>query len=164
MTILDALNLLGLESGCTQEEIKLAYKSACKKYHPDINPGGLEMMKLINAANDTVREYDGGEVKGSSQTNYGEEINNAINAIINLENIFIEICGAWIWVSGNTRTYKNILKQAGFKWAPKKKLWYFRPNNFKSSSRGKMSIDEIRIKYGSDSIKKDKKDKNKIAA
>lgn len=31
------------------------------------------------------------------------------------------------WVSGNTRPIKDHLKAMGFKWAPKKKMWYLKP-------------------------------------
>lgn len=31
------------------------------------------------------------------------------------------------WVSGNTKPIKDKLKAMGFKWAPKKKMWYLRP-------------------------------------
>ena len=31
------------------------------------------------------------------------------------------------WVSGNTKPMKEKLKAMGFKWAPKKKMWYLKP-------------------------------------
>lgn len=46
----DALKVLGLSGQVSPESIKLAYKKACSKYHPDRNPAGLEIMKMVNVA------------------------------------------------------------------------------------------------------------------
>lgn len=147
MNIYDAAKILSVSGELTPDEIKKAYLAACKKYHPDINPAGAEMMKVINAAYDVLRDYSG-TIK-DEQSEYGDLFNNALNSILNLNNISIEICGVWIWVTGDTRAHKEILKQTGFKWASKKKAWHFRPAQFRSHSRGQTSLDEIRAKYGS---------------
>jgi predicted solute-binding protein len=60
------------------------------------------------------------------------------------------LVGAWIWVTGNTRPNKEILKAAGFLFASKKVAWYFRTAEYKVSKGGKKSLDEIREKYGSE--------------
>jgi len=60
--------------------------------------------------------------------------------------------GAWLWVTGNTKPYSHLLNRktgAGFTYASKKKVWYFRPDDYKSRSRGSHSLDDIRGKYGS---------------
>lgn len=160
----DALHLLGIEMKSDQTEyteiIKIAYRQACKKYHPDRNPAGLEMMKLINAAYDALQDVINGapfdksvgrEYKEGSE-NYGEEINKALSAIINL-GLTIEVCGSWVWVSGNTKLYRDTLKAAGFKWAPKKSMWHFRPADYKSFNRGAWDMDKIRETHGSQIIK-----------
>ena len=67
--------------------------------------------------------------------------------------MIFEICGAWIWVFGDTFTHKAILKENGFRYAGKKKAWNFRPENWKSRGRGKTSMEDIRIKYGSQAPK-----------
>nr|WP_321482323.1 DnaJ domain-containing protein [uncultured Cohaesibacter sp.] len=149
MKLADALSILDLASGATKEEITKAYKTAAKKYHPDINPAGAEMMKLVNAAYDVLKSAETTETKEEAQADYGEALNTALNAVVNLEGLEIEICGAWIWVSGNTFPHKAALKSAGFRWASKKKMWNFRPSNWKSKSRGATSMDDIREKYGS---------------
>lgn len=154
MTTKDALNVLGLKVDATFEVIKGAYRKACMQYHPDRNPAGLEMMKIVNAAYNALTDYVAGSVKEDvdPSINLGEELNAALNAIIGF-GLTIEICGSWLWVSGDTRPYKEELKAAGFKWAPKKMMWHFRPADYKSFSRGKYTMDEIRARHGSVSVK-----------
>jgi len=148
MKISDALSILDLASGATAEEVKAAYKAAVKKYHPDINPAGEEMMKLVNAAFEALKSGKT-ETDQPTQKDFGEELNIALNAIIDLPGLDIEICGAWIWVGGDTRAHKEALKGAGFRWANKKKRWNFRPANWKSSSRGNWDMSQIRETHGS---------------
>lgn len=147
MNIYDAAKILGLSGNLNPQDTKAAYRAACKKYHPDINPAGEEMMKIVNQAFDVLKDYSG-EIK-SEQSDYGDLLNDALNAILGLSGLMIEICGSWVWVTGETRLHKDILKTAGFKWASKKQAWYFRPEEFFSRSKGTKSLEEIRAKYGS---------------
>jgi curved DNA-binding protein CbpA len=156
MNINDAAKILSLTGTVSAKDIKQAYRKAALHYHPDKNPAGVEMMKLINAAFDVLKgatddifisaEQDG---DNNNQQNYPHELNEALNAIITLDDLIIEICGAWVWLSGNTYKHKTIIKELGFKYASKKKHWYFRPDDYTSSSRGSYSMDDIRGKYGS---------------
>lgn len=155
----EALRILGLDGKATFEAIKLAYRKACSKYHPDRNAAGLEMMKVINCAWQSLSDYVEGSIKddasGSEHINLdelSEEMNSALNAIIHL-GLTIEICGTWIWVSGDTRPHKEALKAAGYFWASKKLMWHWRPAGSKSFSRGKYSMDEIRAHHGSVGVK-----------
>lgn len=153
----DALKILGVtESPVTEELVKAAYRQASLKFHPDRNPAGIEMMKLVNEAKEALKsESYPFEYKAEEGYNYGEEINEALNKIINLQGLIIEVCGAWVWVSGNTKEHWTILKDAGFKFSPPKKMVYFRPH-YATARRYKkdgLSMDEIRGKYGVDNIK-----------
>lgn len=156
MNIKDALSILGLTATANPTEIKTAYRKACIKYHPDRNPAGLEMMKAVNVAYQFLTEtgYNGTERPIDEEVNadFGDELNTAINAVINLTGIHIEICGAWVWLTGNTREYKDVIKAAGYWWAKKKSAWYFRPPDYKSRNRGKWDLDKIRNAYGSTSV------------
>ena len=154
----DYYEVLGVAKEATTEDIKKAYRQAAQQYHPDRNPAGAEMMKMINSAYDVLKEFNG-DIPSSfstgdnsnqtSEENYSEAVNEALNKIIHLEGLEIEICGAWVWVSGETRKHKDTIKEAKFKYASKKKCWYFRPEDWRSSSRGSHSMDDIRSKYGS---------------
>ena len=154
MKLTDAANILGLVGEITPEIVKKAYRQKAKIYHPDVNAdpvAGEKMMKIINEAFETLKEFQS-ELNTRAETqdmDYPEFLNDALNAIINLEGLEIEICGAWIWVGGNTREHKEILKTEGFKYASKKKKWNFRPEKWRSSSRGTTDMDDIRTKYGS---------------
>ena len=145
----DALKVLGLSGQVTHEDIKKAYKQACSKYHPDKNPAGLEIMKMVNVAYDALKSFDGQASITQDAAQYGDEMANALNKISGL-NLIIEICGAWVWVTGQTKLHKELLKASGFKWASKKACWYFRPADAKRSrSLGNYTMHEIRAKYGS---------------
>ena len=125
MTPYDAAKILGLTGEITPELAKAAYRAACKKYHPDVNPAGEEMMKVINEAHDALREFSG-TIREDQQTDYGDLLNDALNAVLPITGLMVEVCGAWVWVTGDTRTHRDTLKQSGYKWAPKKAAWYFR--------------------------------------
>lgn len=156
MIIKDAAKILNITGKVTKEEIKKAYRLACKKYHPDLNSAGLEMMQLVNAAYDELKSFEGSIGNDDvifEESEYSEEINNALNAIIHYDDLEIEICGSWVWVGGNTRDHKETLKMSGFKWANRKKMWNFRPDDWKSSSRGNYSMDNIRDSHGSKTVK-----------
>jgi hypothetical protein len=151
MNIYDAAKILNLSGEVNPEITKKAYREASKKYHPDINPAGEDMMKMVNAAYEALKEYVG-TLKESKDSDYGEKLNEAIHAIYGLEGLLLEICGAWLWIFGDTKRHKEALKAAGFRFSAPKAAWYFRPEEFKGSKgRGASGVPmgEIRAKYGS---------------
>ena len=91
-----------------------------------------------------------------------QEFMKIINQIIFFDGIKIELCGSWIWVSGNTKEYKEQFKALGFYWASKKKMWYWRNQEDATRSRGGFTMDEIREKYGSETY--ETKQRAKITA
>jgi hypothetical protein len=156
MNIKDALSILALSATADQKEIKTAYRKACIKYHPDRNPAGLEMMKAVNVAYKLLTEinYNGAKCPIDEEVNsdFGDMLNEAINAVIGLSGLNIEVCGAWVWLTGNTKQYKAEIKAAGYWWAKKKCSWYFRPADYKSRNKGDWDMEKIRDKYGSVSV------------
>lgn len=156
MFVNDALNLLNLTSPVTQAEIKAAYKKASLKYHPDRNTAGAEMMKVINAAFECLKKLgDTVEAKeGFKEADSAEDYSEILNALHELDGLEIEICGNWIWITGDTRKHKGRLgrKEGGLGcfYSKNKKAWYYRPAEYKSFGRSGASMDEIRAKYGSE--------------
>lgn len=110
-----AAEILGLPGKSTPEEIRKAWFAAVKKYHPDVNPAGEQMAQMINAAYDTLKDYDGNieQTQAEASGLYSEEVSEALNKIVNCIGLELEICGCWVWVDGNTREHKETLKEAG---------------------------------------------------
>jgi hypothetical protein len=94
-----------------------------------------------------------------------EKYMSAVNAVINIEGIFIEVVGTWIWITGNTKPNKTELSAAGFLWASLKKAWYFRTeeNKVKSYKKGQ-TLDDIKNKYGAQTIKNNYNTGNRLNA
>ena len=156
----------------TLDELKTAFKRLMMKNHPD--KGGdtatcqainaeyeVMLKKLINANDESLytkneKGYSFWEDK-AQHTEVELKVKEALNKIIHLDGLEIEIVGVWIWVGGDTKPHKEALKEAGFKWIPNKLKWAFAGK--KSNGYGKMSMDEVREKYGSQAVKKDSKPK-----
>ena len=138
----------------TLEELRKEYKRLVKENHPD-NGGSEEAIKVINVEYEISFHILEKTDTASSNKFYMREdemLRAIINAIVNL-NIEIEICGSWIWVSGNTYSCKDELKSNGFHWASKKKMWYWHDPQEQTRSNGKTSMNDIREKYGSQVVR-----------
>ena len=148
----------------TESDIKSRYKDMAKKHHPDLG-GDAEIMKAIN--NQYEKVLGGAYQKAGKSLSEIEELLKkdmgalaALNLIIGIDGINVELCGCWLWVSGETKTVKDRLKESGFLWSPVKKCWYWRPPEQKYkrfSKRGEYSLDEIRLRHGSEVIKSGRK-------
>lgn len=145
----EALSLLNIKGSYTPELLKASYRKLVSEYHPDRNPLGLHMMQLINQAYELVGECTG---ETEEEQSFCEDILNALRSVSEL-GLNIELCGTWIWVSGNTKPHRELFKANKFKRAPKKGMWYFHSGERKSFSRGKYSIDDIRIMHGTREVK-----------
>jgi hypothetical protein len=136
-------------------DLKCQYKALCKIHHPDLG-GDLETMKKINL------EYEERLKSGIfnaefEETNTNADIENALRDIIEktcvMKKIMVEICGRWVWFTGETYRYKKLLKEYGCKWAAKKRAWYWKPADDKRKRRTNWTIEQIRETYGSKVVK-----------
>lgn len=147
------------------EELRKEYKRLVKLNHPD-NGGNEDAIKEINAEYEKAFEA----LKNADTTNnsrnanrYSKEVDqairDAINRIIHLDNLIIEIVGTWVWVSGNTYSVKKELKEAGYKFSGNRKSWYWHSEEEKKKGASKRSFEELKMYYGCEEVKAEKKDK-----
>ena len=141
------------------EDLKNQYKALVKINHPDAG-GSVEVMQAINAEYDQLFNWlkaahnMKATANGRDQmTEAPEEFRETISKLIHLSGLIIEICGSWIWVSGETYMHREALKAAGCRWASKKAMWYWRNESDACRSRHCHSIEQIREKYGSERFK-----------
>ena len=147
----EALNILK-PVGNSMEAVKDAYRLKCKEYHPDLNPNGLEMMKLINCAYEWLVKNLGNwdcEKHRTNETPIDEIFTDILNKINHIIGIEIEICGTWLWVTGETKPYKEIFKELHMSWACKKMAWYWKPEGYKKVYKKSIPMERIRAIYGS---------------
>lgn len=149
-------------------ELKQLYRAFALQFHPD-RGGSEEGMKSINGTfsrlfeilkkrqNDTASEQHAkGNYRGySTTTETPEEFITIVEKLQKLDGIVIELCGSWLWISGDTRRHKESLKSYGCLWSRNKGQWYWRhEEDFCKKFRGgqELTLDEIRNLYGSQII------------
>lgn len=142
----------------TLEELKKKYRELSKKHHPDLG-GNIEIMKQINNEYDLVFEIAKGKHNSNRENKHTketpEQTREFISKIMFLNDIEIEICGSWVYLSGKTFLNKDALKELNCRWSKGKKVWYWFPGIEDSNAkfRGNKTLDEIRDKYGSEKMK-----------
>ena len=137
-------------------EAKKIYKQLAKKLHPDVG-GTDELFKMLNSIYNNILENG---IYFSNESKFDLELEKIISQILHYENILIEVVGSWIWLSGDTKTIKDKLKELNFKWASKKKMWYY--GEMKGRNPKEKSLEEIKSKYGCETVKT--KEKGKLKA
>lgn len=146
----------------TAEELKKAYKKLVRQYHPDLNPGiDDSIIKAVNAEYDTAwarlknvhTAADGTTYTKQTATETPEEFRNIISDLMKCDGLTIDFVGSWIWITGNTYEHRAEIRAHGFKWANKKKAWYWHKDEDKSRSRKEMTLDQIKDLYGCETWK-----------
>lgn len=138
------------------ETLKVEYKKLAMANHPD-RGGDTATMQAINNEYEELFNYfkdahNNDETNKYKVTETVDKYRDFIDRIIGLDGLTIEICGSWIWLSGETKKHKDWLKQAGCRWAKSKLMWYFRAEEYKCRRSSGLSMDDIRNKYGSETI------------
>ena len=125
------------------EELKKQYHKLAIKHHPD-RGGNVADMQAINAEYDTLfarlknihQTADGNtyEAKTDSRET-ANDFKEVITHLIILEGIQIEVCGSWLWVTGNTYSHKDTLKSLKFRYSKSKCAWYYHNDGYRKKQR-----------------------------
>lgn len=139
----------------TAEELKRVYRKLAKQLHPDLG-GDTEEFKIMQNEYETMWERlknihtnSNGETYTKETTETPQEFINIIDVLTSFNDIEVEICGSWIWVSGNTKEHKEILKNLKFRYSHKKQAWYYHTEPYRKKSKRELTLDEIRDMFGS---------------
>jgi hypothetical protein len=136
--------------------LKKQYQQLAKKYHPDAGGTHEQFIQLKNEYDLLFKNLLNGstlnEEQKANEIEIDKNLQDIIDGIITLPDLTIELKGKWIWLKGNglwVPEIKNTLYKLGFP-PPFKKggVWYRIYKGIESTSRGKMSMDEINRKYG----------------
>jgi hypothetical protein len=142
----------------TLNDIKQVYRKLASANHPDkggntetmqiINTAFAELCKFFEAGNDTLDiNEDGNEAAKQFDFSFISELKT-------MHGVIVEVCGYWIWLTGDTFTHHEKIKALGFKFSGGKKAWYWSPTiNETAYRRGSKSLKNIRKEYGSSIIK-----------
>ena len=138
--------------GCvTLEALKKEYRRLCRIHHPDLG-GDEAKMKALNLEYETILKngvFQAEMEKDKTDFDTETAFRDILEKLTVLQGLTLEICGSWLWVTGNTYEHKATLKEAGLKWASKKLAWFWRPDTARCFSKGQIPLEEIRNKYGS---------------
>lgn len=151
-------------------DLRKAYHAASRKAHPDMG-GSTEAMQQVNADyekatkriertgerfNETAEQKAEREkaAEWQHQTTAADmaEYAEILQKLFSLDGLEIELCGSWLWISGNTRQYKDILKEWGCKWSKNKNAWYWYAGEYHRHGKRRFTMDEIRDMHGSEKI------------
>ena len=141
----------------TLEELKKEYRCLTLLHHPD-RGGDTATMQAINAEHDRIfeelkRRHNSQADEQHQTTEAPEEFRAIVEALLKMDGLIVELCGSWLWISGETLKHKDGLKAAGCRWSSSKKMWYWRHQEDGSRwHRGKRTMDQIRRKYGTQSF------------
>ena len=155
--LVNAIVIFGIENGqYNLSDVKQVYRKLASVNHPD-KGGSTETMQLINTAFAELCKYF--ELNATLDINQETETNHSfdfsfVDTLKTLHGVVIEICGYWVWLSGNTYPHKEIISNLGFKFSGAKKSWYWSPTIDTSKyKRGSKSMKNIRQEFGSKIIK-----------
>ena len=145
----------------TLEDLKKAYKKLALKLHPDVNKDRDTTEEFKTMQNEYEAMFE--RVKNQHMNAQGDmytketaetvnEYMDIINKIIFFQGCTIEIIGNWIWISGDTKNYKETLKELKFRWAPNKKAWSYHNGTYRKQTKKQYSLEDLRNSFESTKI------------
>lgn len=142
----------------TLDELKKEYRRLAMTHHPD-HGGDTATMQAINGeyseAFARLKDQHNAAADEAHQTSETpEEFITIISQLLRFPGLTVELCGSWLWITGETYGIKDQLKAAGCRWSSSKKAWYWHhPEEGHRWHKGTATMSDIRTKYGSQTYK-----------
>jgi DnaJ-class molecular chaperone len=151
------------------EELKKEYRKLAKQYHPDMSKE-VDTHKIFV---EIVAQYDklfailkkNAKTKSNNNSDNSQNMSNddekhafnsdfkaIIDKLVQFDALNIEIVGTWVWVSGDTYNYRQIIKEMGFKWSGSNKKWYWHEGDMSKVVKKATSWSYKVEKYGCDKL------------
>lgn len=116
-----------------------------KKYHPDLNLDkqeecteiakeiNNEFSYLFDKLPNERKNKEGETYEAKKEFDKPSEFMDIINKLIKYPNLKINIISSSLWVSGETKPLKELLKDLNFKWHSVRLSWYLKFIKIKST-------------------------------
>lgn len=148
----------------TLDEAKSLYYKLAMQLHPDKGGNTADFQELLHQFESFRPRTE--KFQGEADQWKAQEYAHIIDQLIKIPGIIIEICGSWVWITGNTKPHKDEIKsidpgesfKRGFN--RKKEAWYFSPKSYRKRSRQELDLDQIRDLYGSQKVDREREEKN----
>lgn len=164
----------------TMDEVRSEFRRLCLKLHPDKNPKEqaehyTELFKEMtaeyeiflewfipkaNAYNEQKAKQENKDYWTTFTFEQESEIGKMIVKLMQFKGIIIDVCGTWLWLSGDTKPYKDRLGKngLGFKWANQKQKWHWTPYEWKKKNHKVLPMEKIYELYGKYTIEVEERD------
>ena len=136
----------------TLEEVKATFHQLAKELHPDNAATGnaaafrqmyTEYQEAFNRLKNTHKNNEGKTyTKETNET--PEQFADLIRTLTKFNGCIVELIGSWIWVSGNTKEYKDELKKLNFKWSKNKAAWFFHEGEYHKRNGKVYNMEDLR--------------------
>lgn len=142
----------------TLDELKKEYRRLAMIHHPD-HGGDTATMQAINGEYSEAfarlkAQHNAAADEAHQTTETPEEFITIISQLLRFPGLIVELCGSWLWITGETYAIKDQLKAAGCRWSSSKKAWYWHhPEEGHRWHKGTATMSDIRTKYGSQTYK-----------
>ena len=142
----------------TLDELKKEYRRLAMIHHPD-HGGDTATMQAINGEYSEAfarlkDQHNAAADEAHQTTETPEEFIAIISQLLRFPGLIVELCGSWLWITGETYAVRDQLKAAGCRWSSSKKAWYWHhPEEGHRWHKGTATMSDIRTKYGSQTYK-----------
>ena len=117
------------------EDLRKQFHNRCVELHPDKGGDHAAFIRMKEEYDRLIQRAAAGEALGAAADNRqarytfaGEQaLAEAIERFARVPGIVLELCGSWLWCTGDTMPVHERLKALGARFSRKKTAWYFSP-------------------------------------